>query len=196
MIAKGFWWAILAYVIVYALVYFVANILRKINKLFGGIVSNIHVLFIFYIWHIRHGIGWLILGIISVVVVVILYIWLNSLKKVSIELNEEGKIFLNQKEMDESIKIYTSAIKRNPFAPVNYNNRGIVYYAMKDYDSAIADYDEAVRINPDYDVAYYNRGYAYENKGDINRAIADYESALRLAPNKTKYRDNLQRVRS
>ena len=66
MVLKGFWWAILACVIVNVVANILGLLLGKLNKVLGGIVQYLPgSLFLFYVWHLRHGVGWLILGILS-----------------------------------------------------------------------------------------------------------------------------------
>ena len=68
MVARGFWWAILASIIFSIVFNVLGLILGKINKLLGNILQYLpSTLFLFYIWHIRHGVGWLIFGIIGIV---------------------------------------------------------------------------------------------------------------------------------
>jgi len=75
MVARGFWWAILASVIVSAVFTVVGLILGKISKVLGAIARYLpSALFLFYIWNIRQGAGWLVFAIIGAVGFVINFI--------------------------------------------------------------------------------------------------------------------------
>ncbi|MDR1149275.1 MAG: hypothetical protein LBK66_11655 [Spirochaetaceae bacterium] len=69
MIAKGFWWAILAGIIFsipFGILGFIL-LLRKINSILGCVILGApYVFFTFYIWHIRGHVIWLIFAICGV----------------------------------------------------------------------------------------------------------------------------------
>jgi hypothetical protein len=68
MVARGFWWAIFADVIVSGFFGVLGLVLGKINKMFGCILQYLPgTLFIFYIWHIREHTGWLVCAIIGTI---------------------------------------------------------------------------------------------------------------------------------
>jgi len=72
MVVRGFWWAILANAIVNFAFGIIGFFVGKINKVFGVIVQYLPgTLFLYYIWNVRHGIGWLIFGIIGSIWIVI-----------------------------------------------------------------------------------------------------------------------------
>jgi hypothetical protein len=59
MVARGFWWAILAGVIVSAVFGILGFIFGKINRILGTIVQYLPgIIFYYYVWHIRQGGGW------------------------------------------------------------------------------------------------------------------------------------------
>jgi F0F1-type ATP synthase assembly protein I len=61
MVARGPWWAILAFAIVAAVCYILGTLLGKIRHVLGAAVCYIPAaLFIFYIWRVRGGAGWLV----------------------------------------------------------------------------------------------------------------------------------------
>jgi len=66
MVAKGFWWAIIANIIVQAFLLIIGTLLSKVDKYGGwGIIVNVlGAIFPFYIWHVRGHKGWLIFAII------------------------------------------------------------------------------------------------------------------------------------
>jgi Na+/H+-dicarboxylate symporter len=65
MIARGFWWAILA-AFIFSLPFGIISVLiGKKSKFLQSVIQNVpSTLFIFYIWHIREHVGWLIFAIL------------------------------------------------------------------------------------------------------------------------------------
>jgi tetratricopeptide (TPR) repeat protein len=72
---------------------------------------------------------------------------------------EKGrKEFLN-KEYENAIRSYTSAISLNPNFPLAYNNRGFTFWRKGEYDKTIEDCSKAISLNPnptDLAMAYNN----------------------------------------
>ena len=65
MVARGFWWALLALTIVNLPLAILGMLLQKKIKVLGTIIQYLPVtLFTFYIWNVREGAFWLIFGII------------------------------------------------------------------------------------------------------------------------------------
>jgi hypothetical protein len=67
-IASGFWKAVLVAVIVSGVTAPIGGVvLSKKNKIFGEIVRWVPTIIVYlYIWQIRHGVGWLIFGILAI----------------------------------------------------------------------------------------------------------------------------------
>jgi tetratricopeptide (TPR) repeat protein len=96
---------------------------------------------------------------------------------------DRGAKHYENKEYDEAIADYTSAINSNPYSPYAYNGRGMAYEKKNNYYKAITDFTEAIRLDPNYVEAYFNRGMAYSKLEDYDKAIADYTEVIRLDPN-------------
>jgi hypothetical protein len=72
MVARGFWWAILASFIFCIPFGVVSFLIGKKSKFLQAVVQQVPgVLFYFYIWHIREHTGWLVFAIICSIVVFI-----------------------------------------------------------------------------------------------------------------------------
>jgi hypothetical protein len=71
MVAKGFWWAILASLIVCAPFGILIAIFGKKSKLLKTVFTIPGVLFTFYIWSIRGSVGWLIFAIMGAIGIII-----------------------------------------------------------------------------------------------------------------------------
>jgi tetratricopeptide (TPR) repeat protein len=208
MVARGFWWALLGNLIYQTLLSFIGAILgfilSKINKTpteyQNPYLNILSTLFPFYIWHIRHGVGWLIYAIAVTVLAVILLIYRlikddNGTKtnNASTYFNR-GKEHIKNKDYDSAIVDFNESIRINPNDASVYFYRGNAYLNKSDYSSAIVDYTLSIKIDPNDPSAYNNRGFAYESIGDKQRAYIDYQSAIQLDPNETMYRNNLKRV--
>jgi len=64
MVSTGFWWTILAYIIIYGVFRIFGKIFKKEYKLLQSIIETIPIgFFTFYIWNIRGHKGWLFLTI-------------------------------------------------------------------------------------------------------------------------------------
>lgn len=72
MVAKGFWWALLASLIFGVPFSIVGLLLQIANKVLGVILRYVpSVFFFFYIWRIRGHVGWLIFAILGAIGAVI-----------------------------------------------------------------------------------------------------------------------------
>jgi hypothetical protein len=71
MVAKGFWWVWLAYLIIGIPLGVLVMIFQKINKILGiiGIVIQytVTVYFLFYVRHVRGHVFWLICAILGII---------------------------------------------------------------------------------------------------------------------------------
>ena len=100
-------------------------------------------------------------------------------------LKQKARQFLDDKNWDELIPIYTEIIEleESPHAKaLTYSQRSFLYERKGDLNRAIADLTKALELTPDDPLAYDSRGRAYERKGDLDRAIADFTKALELTP--------------
>jgi uncharacterized membrane protein YecN with MAPEG domain len=72
MVLKGFWWAVLANMIVGGASGIIAFIFSRFSKVLGNFFFYApSTLFIFYIWNVRGHKFWLIMGIVAIVLFVI-----------------------------------------------------------------------------------------------------------------------------
>ena len=114
-------------------------------------------------------------------------------KRIKQAFANEDKIFLSNQKVSEawkvyyngdynnSIKIFTEAIKFNPQNGLAYYGRAYAYDDLKNYQQVIEDCTKAVQFNnPRLIDAYNNRGEAYRKSGDYKQAIADYNKALEI----------------
>ena len=73
-----------------------------------------------------------------------------------------GVTYDEKGELDNALKDYTEAIKRNPDYASAF---GAPFMVEK--VNAITDFDKAIELKPDYDNAYNNRGTVYDIKGEL-----------------------------
>lgn len=87
-------------------------------------------------------------------------------------------IYTEQRDYDEAVEDYGSAIGLDASLIGAYNNRGIAFAAMREYDDALADFNRALDIDGSYQFALVNRGVIYAVTGQFEEAIADLELAI------------------
>ena len=91
---------------------------------------------------------------------------------------DRGAAWEARDEIDEALKDYNEALRKNPkFAEV-YNARANIHSLKGDYDKAIQDYDKSLQLGPGDSTVLCNRGMIYAAKGDLDRALQDYDKAL------------------
>jgi tetratricopeptide (TPR) repeat protein len=93
---------------------------------------------------------------------------------------EEGKKIASVENADQTIDIYSKAIKINPKFAKAYNNRGIAYMWKKQYDNAVADFNKAIEFDPKNGKAYNNRAIVYSYQGETDKALKDLKKAKSL----------------
>ena len=95
---------------------------------------------------------------------------------------DSGDSYLEKREYDKAVAVYTKAIEISSQFADAYNSRGWIFYLKQEYDKAIADYTKAIEIDPKFASAYNNRGFAYGIKKEYEKAIADYTKAIEINP--------------
>lgn len=90
--------------------------------------------------------------------------------------------YLNQRDFDRALDIYTAAIAVDPERAESYNNRGNVYAALKRYDLALADYRRALALDPTLEKTYNNVGTIYNKRKQFVQALDHYNRAIELNP--------------
>lgn len=78
----------------------------------------------------------------------------------------------------DSVKIYTAALKLDPQNIDAYIERGNAHSYLKDYQAAIADYTKAINISSESGVAHMNRAVINCTLGNKQNAIQDYQRAV------------------
>jgi tetratricopeptide (TPR) repeat protein len=91
--------------------------------------------------------------------------------------------FQRTKVWENTITLFTDAIKNNNKASRSFMVRGNAYYYKGQYENAVSDLSKAILLKNDYAEAYLSRGSAYFNLGKINEAIKNFSLAITYKPN-------------
>ena len=104
-------------------------------------------------------------------------------------LTASGFTFLTQQRSEvweNSITLWTNALKTNPANKTALNSRGAAYNSLQEYDKAIEDYKSVLIIDPANGLAYYNRGLTYINLNRIKEAREFLNTAMKFNPRITE----------
>jgi Flp pilus assembly protein TadD len=99
--------------------------------------------------------------------------------------NNLGYLSLGRGRLDEAIRYFVAALKRNPSYAAVHTNLGVAYFGKGWIDRAIAQFQIAIRlasVAEDVADSHHNLGLAYVKKGMLAEAIAEFESALKADP--------------
>lgn len=110
------------------------------------------------------------------------------------QLIEQAKKAFENRNLDESIALFTKALpsSKNP-AEIHYNI-GLCYGHKLMLDEAIAEFTKAIAIEPNHIKARNNLGLAYERKGLIDPALAEYKKAVTINPDYPQTHYNIARL--
>jgi tetratricopeptide (TPR) repeat protein len=111
---------------------------------------------------------------------------------------DRGVDFVNRKEFEAGIALYSKAIKQNPRVQLAYYNRGIAYSELKDYAKAIADFDKVILLKSnvvtmldrdlkpsaegqgqvEYGAVFYQRAVVESARDSLQRSFNDFQRAI------------------
>lgn len=95
---------------------------------------------------------------------------------------KSGKYFAEQKQYENAISGFNSALELDPNNAMVYELRGDAYENLNQISRALADYDESIRLDSKNPYSYLGRGNIYYGLKDFDRALADYNNILRIEP--------------
>jgi protein O-mannosyl-transferase len=105
--------------------------------------------------------------------------------------NNLGMAYAAQKQSEEAIAQYQTALNlKVDLAKARYN-LGNVYHDLGRLVEAIREYQTAINLQPDYAKAHNNLGLAYKEMGQYNRAIQEYKTALSNQPDYADPHNNM-----
>lgn len=98
--------------------------------------------------------------------------------KITMKLKEQGNVYFKNKEYENAIKLYTTAlnIKKDP---VFLSNRSACYVSLGEYEKVVEDCSAALELKRDYSKCLLRRASAYEILGNYSESMFDI-SALSL----------------
>ena len=99
---------------------------------------------------------------------------------VSSSLKEQGSKAFQDKNYDEAIRLFSSAIAADPSNPILYSNRSACYAQKPDFLAALRDAEETITLSPTWSKGYLRKGQALEGLMQLQRAMESYrEGAAR-----------------
>ena len=108
-------------------------------------------------------------------------------KETSIIFTQAGQYAFSQKNYDEAIDLFDSAVELDPAnkeAKLGLSDaltiRGDEYMAKGEARNALNFYNDAISNNSQNSSAYIGLGEVYEDLDDSNKAITNYETALKI----------------
>lgn len=81
---------------------------------------------------------------------------------------------------EETERLLTEAIEKNPKIPYSYSERGLVRMKTGNLKGALEDYNEALKLDPTDPDYWLNRGIIKEQSKDLIGALADYRQVITL----------------
>jgi len=107
-----------------------------------------------------------------------------------------GILHLRRGNVDDAIRDFDEALRRDPNEPEAYLNRGSAMLHQDRRDEAVAMFSQALQHNTSRpELAHYGRAMAYELLGNARAAYNDYRRASELDPDWSAPREDLQRFR-
>lgn len=88
---------------------------------------------------------------------------------------------------EEAIKIYDSAMVKEPQDFLLYFNKGVVNYKLKNYNEAKKNMQQCLLINPYYSSAHYFLGSIYLLHGNLVPALLAFKTYLLISPSGKYY---------
>ena len=100
----------------------------------------------------------------------------------AITLFDEGIAAYLKSNFNDSIVIFTQALKHDSKFALAYSSRGAAHLKAGHTKKAIPDFNRSIRLNPNYARAHHLRGLAYEQMGDFASAYCNFDRALEIDP--------------
>ena len=113
-------------------------------------------------------------------------------------LNSSGNALMQQKQFQQALDTYTSAIKLAPAGPnshVYFSNRSAAYLSLNEHERSIRDCEYSLALKPEFAKAHSRLGLAYFASGRYKDAVEAYTSSLEIDPNNAWSRDHLEKAK-
>lgn len=112
-------------------------------------------------------------------------------KQKSKELNQEAMRQYAGAHFEKAVRIWNSALARDPASTKLLYNLGLGYFALQKYEKSVNAFTQALEQKKDFSPALINRAMARIQIGEFTMAREDLEEAARLNPDDPVVRFNL-----
>ena len=109
-------------------------------------------------------------------------------------LYQMGRIYQNEKRLDQAAEAYRSALVKDPEHVEARNALATVYAAQGKFDESVVEFQGVLHKSPALTHVYNNLGYTHFLKKDYTAAISDFGQAIALDPANTRAFANLALV--
>ena len=107
-----------------------------------------------------------------------------------------GIIEFDDKNYDESLKLFNEALKINPNYSDCFSNRGVVNFKLNNIENAISDYKKAISIDKNNYNAFFNLGNLYKDINKLDQSIENFSKVILINKNYYKAYHNRAVVKS
>ena len=108
---------------------------------------------------------------------------------------ELGTKAFQQKNFNEAINHFTSAINESPHDHTLYSNRSACHYNLSNFVKAKEDAEKCIEIKSDWGKGYQRRGMALHGMNQFDEAIKDYETGLKLDPENAQLKQSYEQCK-
>ena len=109
-------------------------------------------------------------------------------------LYQMGRIYQNEKRLDQAAEAYRSALVKDPEHVEARNALATVYAAQGKFDESVVEFQGVLHKSPALTHVYNNLGYTHFLKKDYTAAISDFGQAIALDPANARAFANLALV--
>ena len=106
-------------------------------------------------------------------------------------LNLLGIALVRQSRYEEAVKVFSSALERDPRVAGTSSNMGNALLELERYEDAIPYFRKAIELQPDFSQAHNSLALAYRGLKRFGEALGYAEQACRAAPNDPTAFNNL-----
>eukprot|EP00320_Phaeocystis_rex_P003190 CAMPEP_0119088992 /NCGR_PEP_ID=MMETSP1178-20130426/147437_1 /TAXON_ID=33656 /ORGANISM="unid sp, Strain CCMP2000" /LENGTH=281 /DNA_ID=CAMNT_0007072309 /DNA_START=9 /DNA_END=854 /DNA_ORIENTATION=- len=93
---------------------------------------------------------------------------------------------------EEAVRLYTLAIREDPYSEVYFSNRSAAYATLARFKEALDDADEVVRLKPAWVKGHTRRGAALSGLKKHEEARKAYLKALEVEPSNAQAREMME----
>jgi len=114
--------------------------------------------------------------------------------RIAEEEKEKGNEAFKNGNIEEAIKRYAEAIKRDPKNEIYYSNRAAAYTKVGEYKLAEADCDKSLELNPNFVKAYTRKGTCQYFMKQYHKCLETYDKGLKIEPDNQELIDGTKRT--